>query len=400
MTAVSKKKKVIGILLGFAVILFFLTLGLYLNRDHPLLSPITSATTFRFLTHLEDNKKSNKVVYGFLPYWNLNKAVVHPELTHLAYFSFGINADGSIGNKKNSDDNMGFQRWSSEATLSLLDKQRQNGGKIEIVCTQFNNDDIAAFALSENAQNNFIKNLDVALLSSPIQGVNIDIEYTGEVTPGIRKGFSSFLHKLKQHLHQKKNPVALSVDVYASAATSEGIWDIATIQESVDYVIIMAYDFHTRSSILAGPVAPLFGGRKLWDSDITQNLKDFLEKVPKQKILLGIPFYGYEWVTVSDESQSHTYPNSGSTASITRIDELLQHKDTLQVEEKWNDDALSPYLSYQKDSQTHIIYYENSRSLSYKLDLVNQLDLGGIAIWALGYEGDSRELWDVIQNKL
>jgi spore germination protein YaaH len=47
-----------------------------------------------------------------------------------------------------------------------------------------------------------------------------------------------------------------------------------------------------------------------------------------------------------------------------------------------------------------MIYYENSRSMSYKLDFVNQLDLGGVAIWALGYEGRSRELWDVVEQKL
>ena len=47
-----------------------------------------------------------------------------------------------------------------------------------------------------------------------------------------------------------------------------------------------------------------------------------------------------------------------------------------------------------------VLYYENSRSLSYKLDLVNQLDLAGVAIWALGYEGDSRELWETIGRKL
>jgi spore germination protein YaaH len=49
---------------------------------------------------------------------------------------------------------------------------------------------------------------------------------------------------------------------------------------------------------------------------------------------------------------------------------------------------------------TYVVYFENSRSLSYKLDYVNQLNLGGIAIWALGYEGDSRELWDVVNRKL
>jgi spore germination protein len=71
----------------------------------------------------------------------------------------------------------------------------------------------------------------------------------------------------------------------------------------------------------------------------------------------------------------------------------------LKVQEHWNDQALAPYLSYVEDGKNYIIYYENPRSISYKLDLVNQLDLGGVAIWALGYEGEDRVLWDVIDSK-
>ena len=162
----------------------------------------------------------------------------------------------------------------------------------------------------------------------------------------------------------------------------------------------MAYDFHRRQSTQAGPVAPLFGGKELWDNDINTYLQQFLELVPAQKILLGIPFYGYEWQTTSRESLSHTFPDTGATASYERVQELLKQSEELQVQESWNEQALSPYISYSEDGEIYVIYFENSRSISYKLDYVNQLDLGGVAIWALGYEGSSRELWEVIQNKV
>jgi spore germination protein YaaH len=61
---------------------------------------------------------------------------------------------------------------------------------------------------------------------------------------------------------------------------------------------------------------------------------------------------------------------------------------------------LSPYLVYRNNGDIQMIYYEDARSLAYKLDLVNQVDLGGIAIWAVGYEGKSTELWDVIDSRL
>ncbi len=61
---------------------------------------------------------------------------------------------------------------------------------------------------------------------------------------------------------------------------------------------------------------------------------------------------------------------------------------------------MSPYIVYQDDGATYQIHYEDSRSLSLKLDLVNQSALGGVAIWALGYETPYQELWQTIAAKV
>src|SRR5262249_2028501 len=155
-----------------------------------------------------------------------------------------------------------------------------------IVLSQFDNDTITSFLNSSAAHKNVLKSLDSILMAYPIDGVNIDIEYTGELNQGLRDNFSLFLEQLHTHLQQRFPRLRLSVDVLASAATVPEIWDIERIQHAVDYIIIMAYDFHRRSSIMAGPVAPLFGGKRLWDSDVTQYLRDFLEKVPQHQIVL------------------------------------------------------------------------------------------------------------------
>jgi len=50
--------------------------------------------------------------------------------------------------------------------------------------------------------------------------------------------------------------------MYASASKNDQIWDVPRIGQAVDYIVVMAYDFHRTSSSQAGPVAPLFGGEK------------------------------------------------------------------------------------------------------------------------------------------
>ncbi len=366
--------------------------------DLPLVSPLSEGSLFRFIT--PEPHVSNKVVYGFLPYWNLSKAQLQPELTHLAYFSLTIDADGTLITREGTAEEPGYNKLRSDSFLEISNQAQAQNTQIELVLTQMKNEDISAFLNSPAAQQKLIQSLDNVLLAYPISGINIDIEYVGSPSPALRTGLTNFMANLNQHLDTKYSHIQLSIDVYANAHTSQGIWDIQALAEHIDYLVVMAYDFHRQSSAQSGPVAPLFGGKKYWDTDISQALQAYVKLLPSEKILLGIPFYGYEWQTTSADAQAPTFPKTGSTASFDRVQELLSRSTELHLVEGWNEDALSPYLTYTETDRIYTIYYENSRSLSYKLDYVNQLDLGGIAIWALGYEGNSRELWDVIKPKL
>ena len=381
---------------------FFATIAvsLWVFWDIPLISPIDSLTTFMFLSKSQLAKNNEKIIYGFLPYWNVNKFTLQKELTHLSYFSLTLNADGSFSSSSDGELDMGLRKLNSDEFTEINKDLIDNKKKSEIVVSQFNHDDIAYFLNSQTAQANFLQSIDNVLLAYPFSGINIDIETSGETDEKMRQNLTNFMIKLRKHLDEKYNHVQLSIDMYAGAAANQQLWNVSEIAPYVDYIVVMAYDFHRSSSSNAGPVAPLFGGKEFWDGDINEYLQAFLKVVPSEKILLGIPFYGYEWQTTSRDSQSHTFPDTGSTASYTRVAEILERKDELGVQEHWNEDALSPYISYIEDREIYVIYYENSRSISYKLDYVNQLDLGGIAIWALGYEGDSLELWDVIERKV
>jgi spore germination protein YaaH len=366
----------------------------------PFTSPLSESSTFRFLRGTKSSQ--GKVVYGFLPYWNLAKVSPQPELTHLSYFGLTIGAGGELLTRTDEGGEPGYAKIDSDELASISAQLKENNQEFELTLIQFNADDIYQFINSKSAQADFYTAVESVLLAYPFSGINIDIEYGGTVDQRLQDNFSQFMADLNTKLAEKYAHINLSVSVYASAAKGQSIWDIEAIGQEVDYVVVMAYDFHRRSSVKAGPVAPIFGGKDLWDGDISYYLQSFLEVMPKEKVLLGVPFYGYEWQTTSRDPRAHTFPDSGATASYARVQTLLEpeNKEKLRVEEGWNEDALSPYISYIEDGEIFVIYYENSRSLSYKLDLVNQLDLGGIAIWALGYEGDSRELWETIGRKL
>ena len=388
-------------LLSAGSILTVLGLIVWLRVYHAqLLSPVDQNSSFSFLQILGTKSVEKKLVYGFLPYWNLKKTSLQPELTQLSYFALTIQADGSVRLTEDGNTEPGYHKLQSEDFLELISQAQTQNTQLELVLAQFNNDAIAGFLNSDKAQEKIFTNLNSILLAYPFTGVNVDIEYSGEITDNLRAKYVAFLTKLNQHLTKTNPETKISIDVYGSAASKHLIWDLPAIAPQVDYVIMMAYDYHRRNSPISGPVAPLFGADSIWESDITKHLNDLITQVPAKKILLGVPFYGYEWRTTSRESRENTYPNSGSTASFERVQEILKQKEQLQVQENWDENALAPYLTYKENGAIYTIYYEDSRSLSYKADLVRQLDLAGIAIWALGYEGQHRELWDVIERKL
>lgn len=371
---------------------------IWITWQPPIISPISPKTTFSFFSDsgVLGQQTEKKVVYGFLPYWNVDSVTINSQMTHLAYFGLTIGSDGTLETQGDDESLMGYQRLQSEAFLSVVEASEDSALQLELVVKQFNSSDARAFLKSKKAQETFFSQLDSVLLAYPFTGVNLDIELVEGKE--FQQQFTEFVRQLKAHLDQSPSKAMLSIDVYPSAALGQNLWNLAELEPYIDYLVVMAYDFHRRQSIQAGPVSPLLGGDTY--QNINQHLKEILELVPGKKILLGVPFYGYEWRTTSRDARAMTYPDTGATASYQRVLSILDQKDELKVQENWNDMALSPYLTYQKSGETYVLYYENPRSLSYKLDYVNQLGLAGIAIWALGYEGTADDLWQVIDTKL
>lgn len=389
-------KKILTIVLLLLVAVF---IGLWLFVDLPLSSPTGENPVSRFLSTFP-HVKTKKIVYGFLPFWNLDSVVLQPELTHLAYFSLTIDQNGTIVTQLNGNAEPGYHQLQSAEFLELNKIIKAYNGRFDIVFSQLDNETIEAFLNSDSAQATFLQSLDSLLLAYPINGVNLDIEYAGEANADLRGRYTQFVTTVRQHLNKTYQGIQLTVDMYAAAASKPMLWEVDKIAPLTDKIIIMAYDFSQANSLRAGPVAPLLPNGSGWDKSINASLKDFTHLVPPDKLLLGVPFYGYEWQTTSQEAQSFTVPNSGATASYQRVKALLTQKDSLQLTEHWDDNALEPFLTYTKTGKNYTVYYENPQSIGYKLDYVNELGLGGIAIWSLGYDGDSRDLWNTIDQKL
>lgn len=382
-----------------ALVLLWLMVRLGIFSPPPLVSPLSQLSYIQ-VSDLRANNRNPKRVYGYLPYWTMNQATPSAAVTDIYYFSVSLQGDGSLREREGNELDMGLYRLQGESFTALWEEAQRNNQRLHVTVTVLETDTVVSLLRNPAAKQRAIETIEQLVSSYPFVGVNMDLEYAGTVDDSLRKSYSEFLRDLSIALEQQDPSLELSVALFGSAASKYTIWDIPAWHEYVDTIIVMAYDYHVRSSTTAGPVAPIFGkGTGRWQDDVVTNIRDLLKIVPSEKVVLGIPFYGYEWSTTSQEPGSFTLPKSGSTATYQRVQALLSDPEVV-AQERWDADALAPYIVYSQDGQNQIIYYENSRSIAYKMDFVQQLNLAGIAVWAIGYEGPYPELWQVIGSKL
>lgn len=415
-----KKSKFFFFFLSIVAAVFILYAGFKLWQNN-FKSPIGDNSSFKSVTDWFKFKKNDqqKIVYGFLPYWNLNKIKIQDELTHLSYFALEVGADGQIvTHSRPGETEPGYRQLNSDEFLNLLNN---NQFESELVLSQFDASTIKQFLGDQRAWITLIEQIDSLLLAYPFTGINLDFEYQGEASDQLRQQFANLVISVHQHLAGRQEKINLSIDVYANAGNQNKklLWDISQLEPYLDYLIVMAYDFHRQSSTQAGPGAPLLGGQELWTNDINTLMKGFLEQIPREKILLGLPFYGYGWQTDSIDARANTYPGTGFTVSYQESLALKnlsgRWENCRNLNLYWQEEALSPFatLNCPKENQgsnaktnneeeielvNYLVYFEDAQSLQYKIDYAKQLDLAGIAIWALGYEGESRDLWEVVKS--
>ncbi|WP_255361604.1 MULTISPECIES: glycosyl hydrolase family 18 protein [unclassified Candidatus Frackibacter] len=157
-----------------------------------------------------------------------------------------------------------------------------------------------------------------------------------------------------------------------------GAFDYQTVGNYADQVIIMGYDYHWCGGS-PGPIAPIY-----WLEDV---IKYSLLEIPKEKLILGLPTYGYDWELESN--------NFAQALSYSEIMKLLSKYD---VDYYWDEEAATSYFKYQSVEEEHIVWFENLKSIKKKLDLIRKYELGGVVFWRLGLEDE--RIWTEIEKGL
>lgn len=341
--------------------------------------------------------KSNREVFGFAPYWKLSKlaSIDWKTLTTFAYFSLPVASDGTI-------DKTSYE-WSvfeGKTLEDLFKKAKSNNVRRVVTLTMMEADSVEAFLDNPSAWDRVAAQSAEIINSQGLEGVNIDFEYI-PANATLRKNFGDFFETYSRKLRQDSQNPYITVSVLASSERFDRIYDISRLAKTADGIFMMAYDFYYPGSETAGPSAPLYGyndGRGPFWYDVATAVDDFLKVAPSNKIIMGVPYYGWNYPTAL------AVPNSERTSwlrAFATTNEKAANDKLLAVTPigGWDSQAQVAWRGYWDGNSWHVVYMEDEKSLAAKYDFARSRNLKGVGIWALGFDNDNERFWSLLASK-
>jgi spore germination protein len=392
--------------LSLLCLLFILATGNGRSIEQ-IISPIIA--TLSPLKPLGEGKKGNEV-FGFAPYWTINKLdnVDFNTLTTFAYFGVEIGGDGSL-----VKDDRGYEVFHSEKATEIFKKAHDHGTRVVLTLTLMDNTTIKEFLADPESRERAIQQSIEEVKKRGIDGVNIDVEYSGNPGAQARDNFSIFVKDMTAAMHEEIPESRVTVSVYASSARGEKLYDIASIGKSSDAVFMMAYDFATSGSDHVIPTSPLYGYKegKYW-YDVSTAVEDFLKVMPSDKLILGLPWYGYNYpvtkpgvkVAKYEGYSYYYYANRRRYLAHFRPAANAQtyaaaNKDNAVEMTGWDDVGKVGWRAYKTDGIWRMIFLDDEKSLALKYQFAKEKDLGGVGMWALGFDDGRDELWSLLKKE-
>jgi spore germination protein YaaH len=368
---------------------------------HPLTAGRLAASP---LTVTQAPTPFHREVFGFAPYWSISQYGTwnYTLLSTVAFF--GLTVDGA-GNFDTAAP--GWNQWNSQELVNTINNAHAAGDKAVVVIKQFNEDTINRLVTDPALSQVTITNTINAIAAKNLDGVNVDFEgQTGGPYIYIQGGMTHFMTMLSTQVHARWPNAEVSIDTYTGSASWDGgIFKIGDLAPVVDAMFVMAYDMpFDNLPGRAAANAPMTG----YTYNDTLTVSQYITKAPASKVILGVPYYGYKWSTTGNDPNAIAYNGAMSDTYANIVSELACHPQYMA--QAWDSVAQSPWVSWYSPATNdpcegnyghwRELYYDNVQSLGLKYDLVNQNDLRGAGMWALGYDGGATELWNAIAQKL
>jgi spore germination protein YaaH len=216
-----------------------------------------------------------------------------------------------------------------------------------------------------------------------LQGINIDFE---NVNVKDKEALVQFVREMVPLMHEQGLVVSIDVTPKSTNENWSLFYDRKSLIESVDYMMLMAYDEYWASSPTAGSVSSL-----PWvEKSLTRMMKE--DNIPASKLILSVPFYTRIWTEEQVDGKTKV---TSRAVFMDNPQKVIKDKNLTPV---FLPEAGQNYVEYKDGDKLIKIWLEDDVSMKARLDLVNQYQLAGVASWRRGYENP--QMWSLIQTAL
>ena len=320
---------------------------------------------------LPDNTPRRPAVINGYAYPYITESVLNcslPFLTFLSPFSYSITSEGGI--VAPSDD------W-------LIERARNSSVMPLMVVTNISEGSFSTEALSQvlaspYARENLISSILAELSAKGYHGVTLDMEY---ISPSDKDAYNAFLREFSERLHNSGYILVTAVAPKLRADQPGLLYeshDYKVQGEAADYVIIMTYEWgYTYSSPMA--VQPINEVRKVLRYAVTE--------IPSEKIIMGMPNYGYDWKLPYVRGTAAS--SIGFTSALNLA--LYYHSEIL-----FDENSQTPYFYYTYNGTRHVVWFDDAKSIDAKLRLIDEFNLAGASYWTINRCFIPN--WEIVQN--
>lgn len=300
----------------------------------------------------------------------------------IAYFAYII--DPASGSYKD------IHQWK---TTALIDSAKVHDCKVFLTVGNFGSGNNEQFLSNPEAQETLIDSVLHLLSLREANGINIDFE---SVPTRSRAKLSEFVIRISQKLKETNPDYMVSICLYA--VDYHKVFDIEAMNPHIDFYTLMGYDYYGGFSAHAGPVAPLHGSRNFGVHCLETSVDYYVGLgVSPSKLIVGLPHYGAEW-TVQDTIIASKADKFNTHIPYKTIKE--KYIDSLEVPLKFDSLSMTTYCNIRmNEHQYQQLWFDDVTSLSAKYDWVKSKKLGGVGIWALGFDNGHPEMWELLREK-
>ena len=300
---------------------------------------------------------ANGYAYTYISPWVLAQTL--PYLTELSVFSYGFSPGGYLIPPPQDD------IWMTESA--------RTAGVLPILTLtplgadgRFNNNLISAVVNNPQAKENLFSQLIQVMAQKGYRGLDIDFEY---IKAEDRDAFTAFVEEAAEQMNAQGYQVSVALAPKTSADQPGLLYegkDYRALGQATDHVLLMTYEWGYKY----GPnmaVAPLNMVRRVLDYAVTE--------IPPEKIMLGIPNYGYDWPLPFERGVTEAV----TIGNVEAVQIAIRNSAQIQFDPV----AASPFFRYRREGTEHEVWFEDVRSLQEKFALVTEYGLRGCGYWQI-----------------